>query len=67
MFLRTKASTKWSVWSTTLSIKRHANFKHFQVKTHVQTACESPDLNMDFHSFDNGLKQLYEFMPEYQF
>ena len=23
-------------------------------------ACESPDLNMDFCSFDNGLKQLYE-------
>ena len=28
-----------------------------QVKTHVQTACESHhDLNMDFHSFDNGFK-----------
>ena len=27
---------------------------------HVQTACESPDLNMDFRSFDNWLKQLYE-------
>ena len=34
--------------------------KYFQVQTHVQTACESPDLNMDFHSFDNGCKQLYE-------
>ena len=26
---------------------------YFQVQTHVQTACESPDLNMDFPSFDN--------------
>ena len=32
--------------------------KYFQVQTHVQTACESPDLNMDFLSFDNGFKQL---------
>ena len=29
-------------------------------QTYVQTACESPDLNMDFRSFDNGCKQLYE-------
>ena len=28
------------------------------IKTHVQTACESHDLNMDFCSFDNGFKQL---------
>ena len=37
-----------------------AHFKYFQVQTHVQTARESPDLNMDFRSFDNGCKQLYE-------
>ena len=36
------------------------HFKYFQVQTHVQTARESPDLNMDFRSFDNGCKQLYE-------
>ena len=29
-----------------------------QVKTHVQTACDTDDLNMDFDSFDNGYKQL---------
>ena len=33
-----------------------AHFKFFQVKTNVQTAHESPDLNMDFRSFDNGCK-----------
>ena len=32
----------------------------FQVQTHAQTACESPDLNMDFRSFDKGFKQLNE-------
>ena len=37
-----------------------AHFKYFQVQTHVQTARESSDLNMDFCSFDNGCKQLYE-------
>ena len=36
------------------------SFKYFQVLTHVQTARESPDLNMDFRSFDNGCKQLNE-------
>ena len=36
------------------------SFKYFQVQAHVQTARESPDLNMDFPSFDNGCKQLYE-------
>ena len=36
---------------------------YYQVQTHVQTARESPDLNMDFHSFDNGCKQLYEYTP----
>ena len=36
------------------------SFKYFQLQTHVQTARESPDLNMDFRSFDNGCKQLYE-------
>ena len=40
--------------------KCRAQFKYFQVPTHVQTARESPDLNMDFRSFDNGCKQLYE-------
>ena len=46
-----------------------AHFKYFQVQTHVQTARESPDLNMDFRSFDNGCKQLYELisMQEYLF
>ena len=27
-----------------------AHFKYCQIKTHVQTACESHDLNMDFRS-----------------
>ena len=36
------------------------HFKNIQVQTHVQAARESPDLNMDFRSFDNGLKQLYK-------
>ena len=36
------------------------SFEYFQVLTHVQTARESPDLNMDFRSFDNGCKQLNE-------
>ena len=31
-------------------------FKYFHVQTHVQIACEPPDLNVDFLSFDNGLK-----------
>ena len=35
-----------------------AHLIHSQVKIHVQTACESHDLNMDFCSFDNGFKQL---------
>ena len=34
-------------------------FKYYQIKTNVQTARESHDLNMDFHSFDNGFKYLY--------
>ena len=33
----------------------HAYFKYFQVLTNVQTAYESPDLNMDFRPFKNGL------------
>ena len=32
---------------------------YYQVKTHVQIACEYDDLNMDYHSFDNVFKQLY--------
>ena len=35
-----------------------AQFKLWQVKSHVQTARESHDLNMDFCSFDNVFKQL---------
>ena len=38
------------------------NSKYFQVQRHVQTARESPDLNMGFRSFDNGRKQLYEYV-----
>ena len=36
-----------------------AHSKYFQdlLQTHVQTALESPDLNTDFRSIDNGLKQ----------
>ena len=38
-------------------IKRHVNnwaqFKYFQVLTHVQTTCESPDLNSDFRLVEN--------------
>ena len=43
------------------------HFKYCQIKTHVQTARESHDMNMDFHSFDNGFKQLCvtNFMQEY--
>ena len=50
----------------TTRINKEKNFKiKFQVNlvfywTNVQTARESPDLNMDFRSFDNGCKQLYE-------
>ena len=35
-----------------------AHLKYFQIKTHVQTARESHDLNMDFRSFNKGFKQL---------
>ena len=35
-----------------------ARFKYFQAQTHVQTTRKSPDLNMDFRSLENGLKQL---------
>ena len=50
-------------------LNTRAHFKYFQVQTHAQTARESPDLNMDFRSFDNGCKQLYEkiSMQEYMF
>ena len=30
-----------------------AHIKYFQVQTYVQTARESPNLNMDFLPFDN--------------
>ena len=48
--------------------KLRAHFKNCQVKTHVQTARESHDLNMDYRSFDNGFKQLCVkvFMQEYR-
>ena len=43
--------------SLMMSIKQiRAFFKYCQFKTHVQTARESHDLNMDFRSFDNGFK-----------
>ena len=32
----------------------HFKYMYFQVQTHVQTAHETPDLNMDLCSFDNG-------------
>ena len=45
----------------------NAHFKYYQIKTHVQTAREYHDLSMDFHSLDNGFKQLCvtNFMQEY--
>ena len=43
------------VWSATL----HANSSGLILGIFKQTAHESPDLNMDFRSFDNGLKQPY--------
>ena len=39
-----------------LSDKLRAHFKYYQIKTHVQAASESHDLNMDLCSFDNGFK-----------
>ena len=52
------------VWQT-----NRGSFKYFQIKTHVQTAREAHDLNMDFGSFDNGFEQLCitNFMQEYSF
>ena len=35
-----------------------AHFKYCQIKTRVQTARDSHDLNMDFRPFDNGSEQL---------
>ena len=45
-----------------------AHFKYPQIKTHVKTARESHNLNMDFRSFDNDFKQLLvrNFMQEYK-
>ena len=34
------------------------HFKYCQIKTHVQTLCESHELKIDLCSFDNGFKQL---------
>ena len=39
-----------------------AHFKHCQIKTHVKTTRISLYWNMDFRSFDNELKQLYEYV-----
>ena len=52
-----------------LDKQNRAHFKYYQMKTHVQTTCESHDLNLDFRSFDNGFKQLCvtNFMQEYCF
>ena len=46
-----------------------AHIKYFQIKSHVQTAHECHDLNMNFHSIDNVFKQLCisNFMQEYTF
>ena len=49
-----------SLVSNAFCILRHANdagliFKYFQVQTHVQTASESPDLNMDFVHLTMGV------------
>ena len=46
-----------------------AHFNSCQIKTHVKTACESHDLNMEFLSFDNGFKQccITNFMQEWVF
>ena len=57
-----KTLAKWSVKAATLSrVTRCKQFRvqsrFCQVKSHVQKARESPDLNMDFCSFDNGFKQ----------
>ena len=43
-----------------------AQFEYCQVKTHVPTAREHRDLNMNFRSFDYSFKQLsvYVFMKE---
>ena len=43
-----------------MNMRMMSFYQYFQVQTHVQTARESPDLKMDFRSFDNGCKQLYE-------
>ena len=47
-------------------IRAHSNNR--QIKTHVKTACESHNLNMEFRSFDNGFKQLLvrNLMQEYK-
>ena len=64
MFLRGKVSEECSVQAAMLFhvvMKNNSGLIQSIVKdkTHVQTACEPHDLNMDFWSFDNGFKQLY--------
>ena len=64
-FSRAKISVKLSAAAPELSIitsckQIRADFKYMYcpVKTHVQTACEPHDLNMEFCSFDNCFKLL---------
>ena len=37
---------------------KYVRFYRFQVKTHIQTACEFHDLNIYLVLFDNGFKRL---------
>ena len=44
-----------------------AHFNYCQIKTYVQTARESHDLNMGLYSFDNGFKNLRNnFMQDFK-
>ena len=47
-----------NVFPSNVRQTNQGSFHYYQIKTHVQTACEPPDLNMEFCSFDNGFKQL---------
>ena len=49
-----------NAWQYKCIIYFGAYLKYFKIQTHVQTARESPDLNIDFRPFDNGFKQLYK-------
>ena len=55
--------TKWPFWTTIFFLCNIIQpsqwlFYEFSSKTHVETACEIHDLNMDFVSSDKGFKQL---------